>query len=120
MTVAVELAVVPEGALERAAVLALAGELDYTNAEQLRQDIVEALPSDSRDLIVDLTHLSFCDSTGIRVFLGLRTLVGERGGVVALADMQPRLTRIFRTTGLVHFFTVVPTVSDAVDFLRSR
>ncbi|GII03328.1 STAS domain-containing protein [Planobispora takensis] len=120
MTVAVELVVRPDASLERVAVLGLAGELDYTNAEQLRQDIIEALPPASRDLIVDLAHLTFCDSTGIRVFLALRKLADERGGVVALTDLQPRLTRIFRTTGLSHFFAVVPSVADATDLLRSR
>jgi anti-sigma B factor antagonist len=120
VTVAVELAVGPDVLLESVVVLALAGELDYTNAERLRQDILDALPAGARDLIVDLTHLTFCDSTGIRVFLALRKLTDDRGGVVALTDLQPRLTRIFHTTGLAHFFTVLPTVADAVDLLRSR
>ncbi|GIN03016.1 STAS domain-containing protein [Planomonospora venezuelensis] len=120
MTVAVEFTVRFDASLERGVVVALAGELDYTNAERLRQDVVEALPAGGCDLIMDLTGLTFCDSTGIRVFLALRSLLDERGGTVALTGLQPRLRRIFHTTGLVRFFTVLPTVADAVDLLRSR
>ncbi|MBG0832023.1 STAS domain-containing protein [Planomonospora sp. ID67723] len=120
MTAAVEVAVRPDVSLERGVVLTLAGELDYTNAEQLQQDILRALPAGGCDLVVDLARLTFCDSTGIRVFLALRKLADEQGGVVALTDLQPRLNRIFHTTGLARFFTVLPTVTDALDLLRSR
>ncbi|MEV4184725.1 STAS domain-containing protein [Streptosporangium canum] len=101
-------------------VIALSGDLDFTNAEQLRDDIQAALTPDHRDLVLDLTGLDFCDSTGIRIFLAIRKLLQERGGAVALAGLNPRLTRIFRLTGLVHAFTVQPTAADAVTLLRSR
>ncbi|GAA4219345.1 anti-sigma B factor antagonist [Streptosporangium album] len=101
-------------------VVALSGDLDFTNAEQLRADIRTVLTPDHRDLVLDLTALDFCDSTGIRIFLAIRTLLSERGGSVVLTGLNSRLNRIFRVTGLVQAFAVQPTAADAVASLRSR
>ncbi|WP_326824213.1 STAS domain-containing protein [Streptosporangium sp. NBC_01639] len=101
-------------------VVALSGDLDFTNAERLRDDIRTVLAPDQRDLVLDLTALDFCDSTGIRIFLAIRTLLQERGGSVVLTGLNSRLSRIFRVTGLVQAFAVQPTVAEAVAFLRPR
>ncbi|MEU8271699.1 STAS domain-containing protein [Sphaerisporangium sp. NPDC049002] len=120
MTAAVHLVPHPDDTLPRTLIVALSGELDYTNAESLRERILALLTDEHRSLVLDLGELSFCDSTGIRIFLALRTLVGERGGVISLTDLHPRLVRIFQTTGLARFFAVQPTRADALAALRAR
>ncbi|MER5425993.1 STAS domain-containing protein [Streptosporangium roseum] len=118
MTAAVHLALHPDDTLSQTLVLALSGELDYTNAEQLREQALSLLTDDHRCLILDLAGLTFCDSTGIRVFLAMRALIIDRGGVISLTDLQPRLARVFQMTGLVQFFAVQPTRADASRTLR--
>ncbi|MEV7970794.1 STAS domain-containing protein [Sphaerisporangium sp. NPDC088356] len=120
MTAAVHLVPHPDDTLPGALVVALSGELDYTNAERLREQVLALLTADHQCLLLDLADLTFCDSTGIRIFLALRTLIGERGGVISLTDLHPRLARVFQTTGLVQFFTVRPTRADALAVLRAR
>jgi anti-sigma B factor antagonist len=112
VTAPVQLTEVPTGD-EHTCVLALAGELDYTNATALRTDIEASLTPGHRNLILDLTGLQFCDSTGIRVFLGLRRLILEGGGTIALAALNSRLERVFRMTGLTSAFNLFPTLQQA-------
>ncbi|MEV8634829.1 STAS domain-containing protein [Streptosporangium sp. NPDC051023] len=120
MTTAVRVTVVPNDTLEQVSLLALAGELDYTNAERFRHDLHEAIGSEPRDLVIDLTDLSFCDSTGIQVFLGVRRLIQDRGCGISLANPHQRLKRLFHLTGLIHAFGIQPTVTEAVESLRVR
>ncbi|MFC4592060.1 STAS domain-containing protein [Sphaerisporangium corydalis] len=120
MTTAVQLDPHPDDTLPRTLIVALSGELDYTNAEQLRQQAVSHLTPDHRNMVLDLAGLTFCDSTGIRIFLALRTLITDRGGVISLTDLHPRLSRVFQTTGLVKFFAVQPTRADALAELRAQ
>ncbi|MGW5263261.1 STAS domain-containing protein [Microbispora sp. NPDC004025] len=101
-------------------VVALDGALDYTNAERLRQDIEAALGEERRELILDLSPLNFCDSTGIRILLSVRKLLQERKGTVTLAGLNPRLARIFRTTGLINAFAVAPDLAEAVEMVGAR
>jgi anti-sigma B factor antagonist len=106
--------------LEEVSLLALTGELDYTNAERLQHDLQEAIGPGARDLVIDLTDLSFCDSTGIQVFLTIRKITQDRGGSIALTSLQPRLEKLFYLTGLAPAFGIQPTVTDAVEAFRSR
>jgi anti-sigma B factor antagonist len=43
----------------------LQGEIDVLNVDQVRVRLVEALESRPADVVVDLTDLSFIDSTGL-------------------------------------------------------
>ncbi|GGO61411.1 STAS domain-containing protein [Nonomuraea cavernae] len=94
-------------------VLSLTGELDYINAAELRSDIEGVLAPEHRNLVLDLSGLEFCDSTGIRVFLIFRKLMLERGGSIALAGLTSRLERIFRMTGLSQAFPLYPSADQA-------
>ncbi|MCW2881088.1 MAG: anti-sigma-factor antagonist [Sphaerisporangium sp.] len=120
MTAAVHLDPHPDDTLPQTLVIALSGELDYTNAEELRARILALLTAEQSCLVLDLADLTFCDSTGIRIFLALRTVIIDRGGVVSLTDLHPRLDRVFQMTGLVHFFAVQPTRADALAVLRAH
>ncbi|GLX08826.1 anti-sigma-B factor antagonist [Microbispora sp. NBRC 16548] len=101
-------------------VVALDGALDYTNAERLRQDVEAALGEEHRELVLDLSGVNFCDSTGIRILLSVRKLIQERNGAVTLASLNARLARIFRVTGLISAFVVVPGLTEAVDAVSAR
>ncbi|GAA4234208.1 anti-sigma B factor antagonist/stage II sporulation protein AA (anti-sigma F factor antagonist) [Streptosporangium album] len=120
MSTAVHVTAVSDDTLEDVCMLALAGELDYTNAERFQHDLQESIGSEPCDLIIDLSDLTFCDSTGIQVFLAVRKLVHDRGRIIVLARLHPRLERLFHLTGLTSAFSVQSTVDDAVELLRSR
>ncbi|GHH65438.1 anti-sigma factor antagonist [Streptosporangium violaceochromogenes] len=119
MTTAVHVSVVPDDTLERICLVALNGELDHTNAERFRRDLQEAVGSQPSDIVIDLTGLTFCDSTGVQVFLAIRRLVHDRGCALSLANPQPRLSRLFHLTGLGPAFGLRPTVAEAVEAVRS-
>lgn len=113
MTASVQLTQISADPATGTCVLALTGELDYINAAHLRTDMESALPPEHRFLVLDLSGLRFCDSTGIRQLLILRKLVLERGGTIALAGLTPRLERVFRMTGLSQAFALYPDAGQA-------
>ncbi|ETK35194.1 STAS domain-containing protein [Microbispora sp. ATCC PTA-5024] len=111
---------VPGDAAGQVLSVALTGALDFTNAERLGHDVEALLSPEHRGLVLDMSGVEFCDSTGIRVLLIVRKLVRERGGDVALAGLNARLTRIFRITGLIHAFTVTAGPQEAAEAVRTR
>ncbi|MFF3437558.1 STAS domain-containing protein [Streptosporangium sp. NPDC002721] len=119
MTSAVQLASHPDPTLPTTLIVTLAGELDYTNTTPLHHQIRGLLEGGYRHLLLDVGGLTFCDSTGIGIFLTLRTLITDRGGLIVLSDLPPHLRRIFETTGLVQHFTLQPTRADALALLRT-
>ena len=58
----------------------LTGELDHHSAPKVRQCIDQRIMKGSNNLILDLTELSFMDSSGLGVILGRYKLVTQCGG----------------------------------------
>ncbi|MFF3947199.1 STAS domain-containing protein [Streptomyces sp. NPDC001902] len=96
------------------AVVAPAGELDHHTADLLREPLDALIEDGFGTLVVDCTHLEFCDSTGLNVLLGTRLKAEAAGGAVHLAGMKPAVAKVFAITGAEAVFTVHDTLDDAL------
>ncbi|MEU2427949.1 MULTISPECIES: STAS domain-containing protein [unclassified Streptomyces] len=90
------------------------GELDHHTADLLRVPLDEALDQGRTRLVVDCSHLEFCDSTGLNVLLGARLRAEAAGGGVHLAGMLPVVARVFEITGAEAVFTVHDSLGAAL------
>ena len=95
-------------------VVAVGGELDMATAPQLQDEITDLLDRGHTRLVFDLTDVSFCDSTGLSVFVRAKNSSDEAGGVVRLAAPQRGVLRILEVSGLVEVLHTYPTVDEAV------
>ena len=88
-------------------VLALAGEIDLYTAPKLQSELTSALAGGkSAHLVVDMSAVEFCDSTGMNVLLAAHRVATERGGELSLAAPRPAVRKILEVTGLQSVFTV--------------
>lgn len=79
----------------------LSGELDHHNAEQTRIMLDTLLRDLSiRELVLDLSGVTFMDSAGLGVVLGRYKTVSLRGGRVMVRGMSASIDRIFRMSGI--------------------
>ncbi|MEV4252339.1 STAS domain-containing protein [Spirillospora sp. NPDC049652] len=102
-----------------ATVLAVSGELDHHTAPDLTEVIME-MPFDAgTPVIMDLTELTYCDSTGITVLVTTYKRAQASGTPLVLVGLNADLTRVLEIVGLDKFFTFRPTVEEAVETLRS-
>jgi anti-anti-sigma factor len=95
-------------------VVSVGGELDMATAPQLQDQITDLVDRGLSRLVFDLTDLSFCDSTGLSVFVRAKNSTDEAGGVVRLAAPQRGVRRILEVSGLVEVLHTYPTVDEAV------
>ncbi|WP_433499559.1 anti-sigma factor antagonist [Sphaerimonospora sp. CA-214678] len=95
-------------------VVAVEGELDLFTAPFLRDEVRDAIQKDGPTLVLDLTDLSFMDSSGLSVLIEAWRLATSEGGIVSLAAPQPPVARILRTTGLDRRIKVYPDVETAI------
>lgn len=80
------------------AVAAVGGEMDLPTAPGLHQQAT-ALIGDHPHLILGLSGVTFCDSSGLNALLRLRRHAGENGGRLTLAAPTDQITRMLRLTG---------------------
>ena len=79
----------------------LIGELDHHAAADLRQKIDAAvLACRPRRLVVDLSRLTFMDSSGIGLIMGRYRLMQSVDGDLRLQGASPRMERMIRLAGL--------------------
>jgi anti-anti-sigma factor len=80
-------------------VLAPDGEMDGSSAPVLRRAVHEAVASAPRAVVVDLTGLTFCGSTGLVTLLDAKAHAGSRGVGFGTAGGRPILLRVLEITG---------------------
>ena len=96
-------------------VMSIHGEIDLYSVPRLQREFASVLASGARvRLIVDLSGVDFCDSTGINVLLAAHRQVRDAGGGLQLAAPRPVVTKILQVTGLKNVFTVIDSVPQVV------
>jgi anti-sigma B factor antagonist len=96
-----------------AVVVRLAGELDLYNAADARAAIGEAAGQKPERVVVDLSQVTFIDSTGLGVFVEGRTKLENRRALL-LAAAQIETRRALEISGLDRYLPVFETVDDAL------
>ncbi|WP_343233674.1 STAS domain-containing protein [Streptomonospora sp. PA3] len=95
------------------AVVAVRGEIDLYTAPQLQSGLVNALEDGARRLMVDMSQVEFCDSTGMSVLLSAMKRARTKEGDLALVAPKPGVRKVLEVTGLDAVFTI----EDSTDAL---
>jgi anti-sigma B factor antagonist len=95
-------------------VLAARGEVDVFTAPTLDGAITAELDQERADLVVDLTAVSFLDSTGLGVLVKGLKGAREAGGTLDLVVASERIRRIFEITGLDASIRIFDTIEEAL------
>jgi anti-sigma B factor antagonist len=94
-------------------VVAPTGEIDLATAPELAGSL-EAAPPGVRHVVVDLTDVSFIDSSGINVLLTAERRLAEGGAGFRVVAPPGPVRRVFELTQLVDSLGVVDSIGDAL------
>ncbi|MDA8267603.1 MAG: STAS domain-containing protein [Actinomycetota bacterium] len=94
-------------------VLAAAGEIDVYTAPRLREQLLQLAHAGHATVVVDLTEVSFIDSTGLGVLVSGLKRFREAGGDLRLVVTQPQILKVLEITGLSSVFAVHDTAAAA-------
>jgi anti-sigma B factor antagonist len=100
------------------AILVVGGEVDFEVSPQLKAHVMKALKAGRRRLILDLTDVTFIDSTAIGVLAGAVDKLDEAGGgSLSVVCTHEKVIQIFEITGLDSVITLHPSREDALSAL---
>jgi anti-sigma B factor antagonist len=105
-----------DGASDAAAptVVAVTGELDILTSASLIRRFERALDGGARRIVVDLTAVTFFDSTGLRTIEDARVAAAARDAVLVLVCTDQRLLRLFEITNLLSLYEVFASLEAAI------
>ncbi|GLX02220.1 anti-sigma-B factor antagonist [Microtetraspora sp. NBRC 16547] len=100
------------------AVMAIVGEIDLYTAPRLQAEFTRLLETGPERVVIDMSGVEFCDSTGMNVLLSALKRLRERGGILEVASPRPAVRKILQVTGLDSVFIVHETVpAEVAEFL---
>ncbi|MEU9961383.1 STAS domain-containing protein [Streptomyces sp. NPDC050982] len=103
------------------AVLRVSGEMDLVTSPVLRQRVHDAVAEGRHSLVLDLSEVLFCDSSGVGVLIATRRLLRSCQGRLRLilpaqgAVDGSHVNRVLGALGVRRLFDVYPDVDAAVD-----
>ncbi|MDO4848474.1 MAG: STAS domain-containing protein [Coriobacteriia bacterium] len=76
------------------------GEVDVSNADELRAALDAALLETAGELVADLSQTTYIDSTGIGVLVGAAHRAAEAGKKLVVAQPQKNVARVLELLGV--------------------
>jgi anti-sigma B factor antagonist len=89
------------------------GELDLAEVDQAQVDVIEVLDQSTGVLTIDLSGLTFCDSSGARLLYRIDGEAKARGRTMVLQSPTPAVHRVLDVLGLVQILTIEDELTDA-------
>ncbi|GAB1688556.1 STAS domain-containing protein [Krasilnikovia sp. M28-CT-15] len=94
-------------------VIAAVGEIDRDSRDHLRDAAAVALHHGRHRLVLDLTAVAFCDSSGLALLVDLHRSTAVHHGWLRLAACPPLLRTSLHATNLDRLLPMYNTVEDA-------
>ncbi|MEU8674100.1 STAS domain-containing protein [Streptomyces sp. NPDC048560] len=100
-------------------VLRIRGELDLVSSPVVRQSVHEAVAEGRHEVVLDLTGVFFCDSSGVGVLIASRRLMKSCGGRLRLvlpargAEDGSHVNKVLGALGVRRLFETYPDAESA-------
>lgn len=93
----------------------LSGEIDAHTAPQLKEKLLPLTKIEGNQIEVNLENVHYMDSTGLGVFISALKSTKENDSGMRLIDLQDRVLRLFRITGLDEIITIDTAIRGGND-----
>jgi len=88
--------------------------LDANISPDLKGEFLLLCDGKTSNLILDMSDVEFCDSSGLSALLIAERKMREQGGVVKLAGLQKKVLSLIKISHLDRAFSIYDTVAKAV------
>jgi len=99
---------------DRTSVLTLAGRLTASSSPQLRNKLKKLTEENRINILVDMSAVSFIDSSGLAALVSGLKAARERGGWLKLAGLTPTVLQILKLTQLDRVLGNYPNIEIAL------
>ena len=102
---------------EHSYLISLVGDFDLHAGAEFERRVLEALGRGATELLIDLSEVSFIDSTTIGILMRTRKRLAPVGGRVLVVTSDRNILRLFEITALDRMFEIYPRRTDALQDL---
>ncbi|MDH5719375.1 MAG: STAS domain-containing protein [Spirochaetia bacterium] len=92
---------------EKYIIIQIFGNLDIYTAVDLKSHFDKINIAKDAPLVLELSNLSYMDSSGIGALIKLANQVKEANGILYLTGIKPIIQKVFKIAGLTGYFNVL-------------
>ncbi|HEY1623565.1 MAG TPA: STAS domain-containing protein [Streptosporangiaceae bacterium] len=99
---------------DQTVVVTLPGEVDITNADAIREELLSVINQGAEIMIADMSKTRFCDSAGVSTLVRAFRRATSSGTKMRLAVGGLAVERVLTLTGVDRLIEVYPSVGAAL------
>ncbi len=92
-------------------------KLNTLNAPKLKSELVILNAGGAKNIVLDLSDVTFIDSSGLSAILIGNRICKNAGGSFALANVGDYVTKLIKISQLDAILNIFPTIAEAADFV---
>jgi len=97
-----------------------ADRLDTNNAPDLKSELVLVNNDGEKNIVLDLSNVTYCDSSGLRAVLVANRLCEDAIGTFILCGLQPDVENLVKISMLHTVLLITDTVEEAEKLLEKK
>lgn len=94
--------------------------LDTNNAPDLKSELIVINNGGEKNIILDMSSVSYCDSSGLRAVLVANRLCEDSIGTFILCGLQPDVENLVKISMLHTVLLITKDVKEAEDLLAKK
>jgi anti-sigma B factor antagonist len=87
-------------------IVVLAGEIDVATAGRVREVLIAVSNSGESNVVVDMTNVTFMDSTGLAALVGPLKRFRSMNGQIVLRSPSRSVKKVLEISGLTRVFAI--------------
>ena len=93
-------------------------KLNTLNAPDLKSELLVLNAEGFRNIILDLSAITFTDSSGLSAILVANRLCNDHGGTLVITGLHPNVAKLIKISQLDSVLNILPTNQEASDFIK--
>lgn len=86
--------------------IVLSGEIDIYTSQSFKTELNEVIESSKGDLYIDCKDLTYIDSTGLGILVGILKEVRKDDNNIYICNLKDNIKKLFLITGLDKLFKI--------------
>jgi anti-anti-sigma factor len=98
----------------------ISDRLDTSNASDLKSKLLVVNNEGEKNIVLDLSSCTYCDSSGLRAVLVANRLCEDSIGTFILSGLQPDVENLIKISMLHTVLLITDTVEEAEQLLEKK
>lgn len=89
-------------------------KIDATNSSEFKAEFLILCRTGVKKMIIDLSHVEYCDSSGLSSLLFCNRRMRENNGTMILVGLRDKVLNLIKITSLDSLFLIYSTLEEAL------